>query len=89
MKNISEGERNPEHFFTKPLEKGGRAVGPSHSNGGIPGFTKDGGMVEFEGNEMIFSKKDSNVIEKLKRGGDVNALGKYVSQAMDNWPDGY
>jgi hypothetical protein len=71
------------------LEKGGKAVGPSHEQGGIPGFTKSGNMVEFEGNEMIFSKKDSNVIEKLKRGGDTNALGKYVSKAMDNWPGGY
>jgi len=88
-KDIIEGDTPIEQFMVKPLEKGGRANGPSHAQGGIPGFTKDGGMVEFEGNEMIFSKKDSNVIEKLKRGGDINALGKYVSKAMDNWPGGY
>lgn len=37
--------------------KGGQAKGPSHSEGGIPGWVKNSGMIEFEGGEFITNKK--------------------------------
>ena len=46
-------------------------------------------MVEFEGNEMIFSREDSGKIQKLKDSGNFMQLGKFVSGAMDKWPGGY
>ena len=46
-------------------------------------------MVEFEGDEMIFSTKDSKNIEKLKDSGNFMELGKFISNAMDKWPGGY
>ena len=83
-------QKRPEHLkYTHKLDKGGRAFGPSHEKGGIPGFTKSGNMVEFEGDEMIFSTKDSKNIEKLKDSGNFMELGKFISNAMDKWPGGY
>ena len=71
-----------------PHERGG-IDGNIYSAGGVPGFKKTGGAVEFEGGEMIFSKKDSKKIEEYKKGGDLFSLGKQVSKAMDKWPSGW
>ena len=84
------GKKRPENIkHAYNFKKGGRAFGPSHEKGGIPGFTKSGNMVEFEGNEMIFSREDSGKIQKLKDSGNFMQLGKFVSGAIDKWPGGY
>ena len=83
-----EGTR-PSHLKYEHFDKGGYTSGPSHEQGGIPGFIKGGGAVELEGNEMVFSQKDSKKIESLKKNGNTTALGKYISKAMDKWPGGW
>ena len=76
MKDIAEGERSPEHFFTKPLEKGGRAVGPSHANGGVK-FAVGGRIHEAEGGEAIINKKSTALFKPmLSAMNSFNGYGK-------------
>jgi len=47
------------------LANGGKAVGPSHNDGGIDAVDKDGNTVaEIEGEERVFSVEHTNEIEE-------------------------
>lgn len=68
----------------RKLQDGGLLVGPSHANGGIPGFINyTGETVEMEGNEFIFSGRSVNAIgaetldsinRQFANGGPINPI---------------
>lgn len=58
------------------MQDGGKAIGPSHNEGGIETIDQEGTSVaEIEGDERIFSVDDTNEIE---------AMAEEISIALDN-----
>ena len=53
------------------------AQGPSHAQGGIPGFVRGSGPIEFEGGEVIINKKSSRMFRPLL--SQINQAGGGVA----------
>lgn len=73
-------KRNKTQMIKDEVKDGGYAVGPSHDEGGIPGYVKTTGQtIEFEGGESIINKRSMSMNEKVVCEGTPKGVASAVN----------
>jgi len=71
---------NDKQMIEDNVKEGGFAVGPSHDDGGIPGYVKSTGQtIEFEGGESIINKRSMAMNQKVVCEGTPKGVASAVN----------
>ena len=71
---------NDKKMIEDNVKEGGFAVGPSHDDGGIPGYVKSTGQtIEFEGGESIINKRSMAMNQKVVCEGTPKGVASAVN----------